>query len=659
MSIMLCVGVGAWAEEGDTHDFSQDFSQLLNDNATIASIDIAEQSYPVKKVIVSYRYNKTLTDAVTVSVSVGGTSWGSQNIVGTDKSYTTMEFSGDAITGAIAISFTNNTGSGTGHGTFYVNNVQLVEGSSVPDSRTAVNMTGFSATYTTIVVGNKTATNVTNDQAGWTEAYKYTSSDDAVATVDANGEITAVAKGSARITATLNVDKDDEDYKVGETKSMTVDITVKNPDYTATFSVNGVTTSNDFEAGTKVTFPSNPASMGGKVFVGWKAGSGIDGTTDVAPSFADAANTNMPAANTTYYAVFATLIPGESADVTDDLTVTSLGIGSFGNSYDDVSDIKVTSNAVYVGNCAGKSTTDPAIQMRSNNSNSGFVSTTSGGKLKKVVLVWNSATASGRTIDVYGKNTTYSAASDLYNTSNQGTKLGSIVYGTSTELDIKGDYTSVGLRSNSGALYLDKISITWSAGSPDTYAKYCTTVTEDVTVSSAGYATFVPAGNVDFSSNDDITAYTITAAGESATLNEVGEVPAGTPVLVKASEGTYTISSIASASSVGTNLLKVAAADMNGDGATQYILANDASHGVGFYLLSTEGTKLSKGKVYLEVPAAEAKAFIGFFNNESSAIEGVAVESLTSGRIYNLAGQQMKSLQKGINIVNGKKIFVK
>ena len=57
-----------WASEGDTHDFAQNLSQLLNNNASISSINIDAQSYPVKKVIVSYRYNKTLTNAVTVSV---------------------------------------------------------------------------------------------------------------------------------------------------------------------------------------------------------------------------------------------------------------------------------------------------------------------------------------------------------------------------------------------------------------------------------------------------------------------------------------------------------------------------------------------------------------------------------------------------------------
>lgn len=102
-----------------------------------------------------------------------------------------------------------------------------------------------------------------------------------------------------------------------------------------------------------------------------------------------------------------------------------------------------------------------AIQLRSNNSNSGIVSTTSGGVVKKVVVKWNSNTTSGRTIDIYGKASAYTSPSDLYNSSTQGTKIGSITYGSSTEITITGTYTHIGIRSSSGALYLDEVSITW------------------------------------------------------------------------------------------------------------------------------------------------------------------------------------------------------
>jgi len=127
LTAILFVG-SMWAADGDKHDFAQSLQQLLNGGASIASINIAEQSYPVKEVIVSYRYNNTKTDAVTMEVKVAGSSWGTFNVNGTDKSYYTESFTGDAIKGAIAIDFTNNTTAATKCGTFYVDKVTLVEG---------------------------------------------------------------------------------------------------------------------------------------------------------------------------------------------------------------------------------------------------------------------------------------------------------------------------------------------------------------------------------------------------------------------------------------------------------------------------------------------------------------------------------------------------
>ena len=116
------------------------------------------------------------------------------------------------------------------------------------------------------------------------------------------------------------------------------------------------------------------------------------------------------------------------------------------------------STAVYAGNSAGGNS---SIQLRTTNNNSGIVTTTTGGKVRKIVVEWNSNTKSGRILDIYGKNTAYSAATDLYSSSTQGTKLGSIKCGTSTELTIEGDYAYIGLRSSADAMYLSKIIITW------------------------------------------------------------------------------------------------------------------------------------------------------------------------------------------------------
>ena len=159
------------------------------------------------------------------------------------------------------------------------------------------------------------------------------------------------------------------------------------------------------------------------------------------------------------YSAAVSVTTEEQGSVVEDKLVSSL-FPANGTTYEDFTDVKVLSNAVYAGNSAYSY---KGISLRSKNSNSGIVTTTSGGKVKSIVVEWISNTTSGRTIDVYGKNTAYSTAADLYSTTSQGTKIGTIVYGTSTELTISDNYQYIGLRSNDGALYVSSITISWDA----------------------------------------------------------------------------------------------------------------------------------------------------------------------------------------------------
>ena len=195
-------------------------------------------------------------------------------------------------------------------------------------------------------------------------------------------------------------------------------------------------------------------------------------TVSPASGNSDATVTVSFAANTTETAKVAKLtVSSPDASVTKEIVLTQAGqaaagtdvldqtlFGITGANYTDFSGKTGSSGAVYAGNCAASYN---SIQLRSNNSNSGVITTASGGKVTKVVVTWNSNTSDGRTLNIYGKSTAYSAATDLYNSSDQGTLLGTIVYGTSTELTVTGDYEFIGFRSASGAMYLDKVEVTW------------------------------------------------------------------------------------------------------------------------------------------------------------------------------------------------------
>ena len=144
--------------------------------------------------------------------------------------------------------------------------------------------------------------------------------------------------------------------------------------------------------------------------------------------------------------------------VTDTLTRATTGVT--GTSYASWTGKNGTSGAVYAGNSAGG---NESIQLRSNNSNSGVVTTASGGYARKITVTWNSNTDAARTLDIYGSNTAYTAATDLYKDATKGTKIGSIKMGT-TELEITGDYAYIGMRSTSGAMYITQIDIEWQQG---------------------------------------------------------------------------------------------------------------------------------------------------------------------------------------------------
>ena len=152
-------------------------------------------------------------------------------------------------------------------------------------------------------------------------------------------------------------------------------------------------------------------------------------------------------------------------DNTDVLNRALTGIENGSSAYASWSGKSSNTAAVYAGQSAGS---NDAIQLRSNNSNSGVVTTASAGYAKKIEVEWNTNTANGRILNVYGRSSAYSNPTELYNTSTSGTLLGTIVKGQTTELQIDGNYEFIGMRSASGAMYIDEIRVTWSSEAAET-----------------------------------------------------------------------------------------------------------------------------------------------------------------------------------------------
>ena len=151
---------------------------------------------------------------------------------------------------------------------------------------------------------------------------------------------------------------------------------------------------------------------------------------------------------------------GQSRSViTDQLDREFTGIT--GTSYTSWEGKTSNSDAVYAGQSAGG---NESIQLRSNGNSSGIITTASGGMITSITVTWNSNTSNGRTLNVYGSHSAYTSPTELYDENTQGTLLGTIVNGTSTELEITESFEYIGLRSNGGAMYLEEIDITWTTG---------------------------------------------------------------------------------------------------------------------------------------------------------------------------------------------------
>ncbi|MBQ8864671.1 MAG: hypothetical protein IJ020_00830 [Bacteroidaceae bacterium] len=166
------------------------------------------------------------------------------------------------------------------------------------------------------------------------------------------------------------------------------------------------------------------------------------------------------------------------------------------------------------------------------------------------------------------------------------------------------------------------------------------------TITSAGYATYCATEDVLVLGAQ---AYTATVNGTYVSLNEVADIPAGSAVILKGTNFA-TIAKTAT-SDISANDL-VPSTGITADG-TQYVLADNEGT-IGFYK-AAPGTNIPAGKAYITGNAG-IKAFY-FEGNDPTDINTIPNTIPNVENIYNLAGQRLSKMQKGINIVNGKKIL--
>lgn len=165
-----------------------------------------------------------------------------------------------------------------------------------------------------------------------------------------------------------------------------------------------------------------------------------------------------------------------------------------------------------------------------------------------------------------------------------------------------------------------------------------------------------------------VEAYTLTVnEGAVVKSDALNPVPANTPVLVYAEEGLeattfygwglatkdeYTVDNL-----VG-NLADPKVIPSSDANSTNYLLQKQYEV-VAFYMIGKENNTLKVGtnRCYLNVPATQEARDFFLLDGEETAISSVGDEAAADKVIYDLSGRRVQKAQKGLYIINGKKVI--
>lgn len=153
----------------------------------------------------------------------------------------------------------------------------------------------------------------------------------------------------------------------------------------------------------------------------------------------------------------------------------------------------------------------------------------------------------------------------------------------------------------------------------------------------------------------EFTAYKATSVeGTTVKLESVTSISANKPVLVSGNGMlvlTATDVAVTSEGKLGNGILRgVYQSAPAAEGS--YVLQNQ-NNVIGFYHVGEAKPTIGAFRAYLNVPVSGIKAY--FFEEEATGIKGLNDLKDSNVVIFNLAGQRLSKMQKGVNIVNGKK----
>ena len=176
-----------------------------------------------------------------------------------------------------------------------------------------------------------------------------------------------------------------------------------------------------------------------------------------------------------------------------------------------------------------------------------------------------------------------------------------------------------------------------------------------VTTNGSGYCTLTT--NVPLTISGASAYYATDKGNGSATANAMTNPAANVPMLIKGDAGkTYSFAVAASGTTHSDNAFKAgtgSALASTTDGKYNYILNGNA-------FFAANDKTVAEGKAYLQLSAAASSRALVFADDEATGIEAVDNMPFANDHsVYNLNGQRVNTPQKGLYIVNGRKVVLK
>lgn len=351
---------------------------------------------------------------------------------------------------------------------------------------------------------------------------------------------------------------------------------------------------------------------------------------------------------------FTLVVKGDGIDV---ITQSKLNIS--GTGYKDWSKTFEV-GPTYSGNSA---VATGFIQLRAKDG-AGIVTTSSDMAVKSITVGYNATTVKDRTLNIYGNYSAYTSTTDLYDDAKKGTLVGTAVKSTDTgttssysKVSFEEPYLYIGLCSADGALYCDYIVVEYLE------AGYTRDVTE------GNYGTICLAQNATVTGADVFEiAGTRLKEGEVSgiVLEAVESLEAGKAYIFQATgaklsafmTGTAVTAAATDGAIVG-NLSDESVNVANGNYVISQNKIRKVNGGTATVAKNRAYLNLSGVAEYQEPSETTTKRTVELdVAGSTTAISEINAD-VNNSVMFDLSGRRVNKMDKGIYIVNGKKVIVR